>query len=113
MKRNECATALMAMSILAISAGTWAADLDTVKVVFDPAFTDRTNMGRPAGETGELRVSFDPDFLARTNVHRHPDEVHPVRVSRDDAFMQRTNMGGSSLTNRPLAAPPLTTATAK
>ncbi len=97
MKRNGYARAtLSALCLLAVSAVAQAADIESVRVVFDPDVAGRTNMGRPAGETSELRVGFDPAVMARTNVHRTDEQAKPVRISRDDAFMKRTNMGGSA-----------------
>jgi len=100
MKRTQYTKAVLLLSMLVTASAAFAAELSSVKVVFDPAFTDRTNMRRPAGEVSELRVSFDPGFLARTNVQRDINDVGVVTVARDEAFMQRTNMGGSAMKNR-------------
>ncbi len=111
MKHNTCTRTLMsALILLAVSASARAADLDSVRVVFDPDVSSRTNMGRQVGETSELRVTFDPGVMARTNVHRSAEDATPVRISRDDAFMKRTNMGGSALQRRALPDPSQSTA---
>lgn len=96
MRNGIACTVVSALSLLAASAVAQAADIESVKVVFDPGVSSRTNMGRPAGETSELRVTFDPGVMARTNVYRAPEEAQPLRISRDDGFMKRTNMGGSA-----------------
>lgn len=79
------------------SAAVFAADLNHVRVVFDPDFTNRTNMGRPAGETSDVMVAVDVGLMARTGVTRDAKDAGPVTVARDHDYMSRTNMGGTAM----------------
>ncbi|MCC7546663.1 MAG: hypothetical protein IT532_02750 [Burkholderiales bacterium] len=104
MKRiDHIRNVLSAISLVALAASVQAADLETIKVVFDPGVTDRTNMGRPAGEVSELRVGAEAEVMARTNVHREAGDAGAVRISRDAEFMKRTNMGGTAISKQALS----------
>ncbi|HZP86542.1 MAG TPA: hypothetical protein VFB54_06955 [Burkholderiales bacterium] len=88
---------IFAAAVALFASSAFAADLSAVKVVFDPDFTGRTNMGRPAGETSELTVSFDQGYVERTGMKRDAKDVGRVTVSRDHDYMARTNMGGTAM----------------
>lgn len=94
---------LLAAAIALCAGAAGAEDLGRVKVVFDPGFTDRTNMGRPAGETSDVMAAYDAGLMARTGVKDASAHTSPVTVARDDGYMARTNMGGTALRNRDTA----------
>lgn len=90
-----------AMALCAGAVG--AEDLGKVKVVFDTGFTDRTNMGRPVGETSDVMAAYDAGLMARTGVRDAVAHASPVTVARDEGYMARTNMGGTALRSRDIA----------
>lgn len=88
----------MFATVIAMCAGAAGAEgLGRVKVVFDTGFTDRTNMGRPAGETSDVMAAYDAGLMARTGVKDAAPHTSPVTIARDDGYMARTNMGGTAL----------------
>lgn len=100
---NKTSKWMLATAIALCAGAAGAEDLNKVKVVFDPGFTDRTNMGRPAGETSDVMAAYDAGLMARTGVKDATPQVSAVTVARDTGFMSRTNMGGSALRNNDTA----------
>ena len=83
-----------ALSTALISATSYGADLNEVRVTFDQDIAARTNMQRTPGDTSVLGVTFDQDVAKRTNMPREPADVGTVTVVPDMAIRERTNMGG-------------------
>jgi hypothetical protein len=96
MKLKLTLVTLTAAVLGASSAALLAEDAGQVKVDYDKAAAERTNMpSREGDEPGNLTVTFDPAFTDRTNMKRTPEEPKPVTISRDKAWQERTNMLGS------------------
>jgi hypothetical protein len=88
---------IVAGSILAalISGAASSADVNEVRVTFDPGFTDRTNMGRAAGDSSVIGVGVDAGLQSRTNMpERDPKEDGVLTANPDVGLRERTNMGG-------------------
>ena len=85
--------AAMALSASAL----WAADIDTVKVIYDQDVAARTNMGQRDTAPSTLKVGRDSDYLTRTNLPKPEGDGGAVGVARDADYMSRTNMGGTAM----------------
>jgi len=110
MKLKLTLVTLTAAVLGASSAALLAEDIGQVKVGYDKATAERTNMPSREGEDpGNLTVTFDPAFTDRTNMKRTPETPKPVTISRDKAWQERTNMLGS----QPAAPAPQATASQK
>jgi hypothetical protein len=96
MKLKLTLVTLTAAVLGASSAALLAEDLTQVKVTYDKAAAERTNMpSREGADPGNLKVTFDPAVAERTNMQRPPEQPKPVTISRDPAWQARTNMLGS------------------